>query len=186
MFAERLSVSLKKIRVHKKPYGYWKNSKNVKRELLEWVKKYGTPGKMPKYAELCNTGHAKLAYTISKLGGPQKVADLLNLKMQRRARGYWDNGQLEKEMKEYLVKVGTICFLLNLVVLAQQMNSAVYQIHIHVPCSFKRKFDHGPIALVVRCITSIDVDKITVLEATANLIIEASVTNKYCNGFGLV
>lgn len=100
--------------MHSRPYGYWKDSKNVKREILTWVKKYGTPGTMPKYSELCKTGNACLARTITKLGGPQKVADMLNLKVQRRARGYWDNGQLEREMIQYLVKVCGNLFCLKL------------------------------------------------------------------------
>lgn len=99
VFAERLSLPT--VRKRTKKYGYWSDFNNVKKEIKDWMSKYGEEGVMPKYGELCKTGHKNLARVISKHGGSREFIEKMGLEIQKGGKGFWENGRLETEMKKY-------------------------------------------------------------------------------------
>jgi len=76
----KLRAKRKRVKTHQKPFGYWNDFVNVKRELFAFISEHGTTGVMPTQNELQKAGHRVLALAINKHGGLMVVAKRLGLK----------------------------------------------------------------------------------------------------------
>jgi hypothetical protein len=80
--AQRLSLA-----TLQRPKGYWRDFRNVAREIRAFVATRGTPGVMPTAAELRNAGQAGLSAAIYEYHGDfHTVARRLNLATRRRRK----------------------------------------------------------------------------------------------------
>jgi len=74
------------------PDRYWDDEQTITRELLEFVRDYGTPGRMPTQAALGKAGRNDLAIAISRYGGGwTKTAGLLGLELSQMPKDHWTN-----------------------------------------------------------------------------------------------
>lgn len=84
------------------PYNYWKDLKNVKRELLPLVKKYG---RIPFDRELRKERKAPLIHGVYKYHGSfYEVAQKLHLKCMHKPKGFYTRENAIKEYKQLCVK----------------------------------------------------------------------------------
>ena len=75
-----------------KPDGYWNDAEAIERELLEFVRDYGTQDRMPTQASLMKAGRADLAIAITRHGGGwSKVAKELGLELTEMPKDFWND-----------------------------------------------------------------------------------------------
>eukprot|EP00276_Gloeochaete_wittrockiana_P002973 CAMPEP_0184656852 /NCGR_PEP_ID=MMETSP0308-20130426/16800_1 /TAXON_ID=38269 /ORGANISM="Gloeochaete witrockiana, Strain SAG 46.84" /LENGTH=703 /DNA_ID=CAMNT_0027094161 /DNA_START=444 /DNA_END=2555 /DNA_ORIENTATION=- len=95
----------------KKQPRYYSNFENLARELLEYVEQSSSPGVMPKYWALRDSGRNDLVKAIAYHGGFAPVAKKVGLEMTYQAKkpwGYWDNlSNLERELLAFIEEHGT-------------------------------------------------------------------------------
>lgn len=93
----------------RKPEGYWKDFKNLEREILALNVFRGQIGIMPKAAELKQLGRGDLMKAISTHhGGYQSVAERMKLDYRKKRHRYWyDFANLETELKAFIEQHGT-------------------------------------------------------------------------------
>jgi len=73
-----------------KPDGYWDDEQTIARELLEFVRDHGTPGRMPTQAALAKAGRTDLTNAITRrAGGWKTVAQRLGLKLTEMPKDFW-------------------------------------------------------------------------------------------------
>jgi hypothetical protein len=90
------------LKISTKPKGYWEDFANVERELRMFIASHDREGIMPLKDELADAGLGTLAQVISeRFGGYHTVAKRLDLWVQTKPKGYWDN--LENVRTEILV-----------------------------------------------------------------------------------
>jgi transposase len=86
-----------------KPFGYWEDFENLKRELENVIEELG---RFPSQAELNRMGRSSIYYAICKHGGAQRVAERLGYKLGYRPPGYWTLENLKKELEPIVEKLG--------------------------------------------------------------------------------
>ncbi|MBD1926932.1 hypothetical protein H6F74_11825 [Trichocoleus sp. FACHB-90] len=94
-----------------KPFGYWDDFANVKREIVTFTQNVGTLGVMPTKQELTNAGRSDLASVIHKHGGYLEVAKRLGLNLcyRRKLVGYWEDfSNMECEIFSFIQESGTV------------------------------------------------------------------------------
>jgi septum formation topological specificity factor MinE len=103
--AERLGL----VYAHKR-HGYWEDFTNIKREVLAFIKEYGTSGMMPTQSELKKGGRSDLASAIQKRhSGYQSVAEQMGLTYAKKRNGYWnDFANVERELLSFIAEYGTV------------------------------------------------------------------------------
>ncbi|OHB73459.1 MAG: hypothetical protein A2V70_06825 [Planctomycetes bacterium RBG_13_63_9] len=91
-----------------KPKGYWKDFRNLKREILAFVSESAEPGRMPTMRELKHAGHASLVSAIHQYHGSLfEVAQRLDLSVPQRPIGYWkDFGNVRQELLAFVAEHG--------------------------------------------------------------------------------
>jgi hypothetical protein len=86
--AERLGLASRA----PKPDGYWEDKGVIVRELLDFVRDHGTPGRMPTQAELAQAGRNDLSLAISRHGGGwSRVAEELGLGLAQVSKDHWSD-----------------------------------------------------------------------------------------------
>ncbi|XP_077248836.1 polyketide cyclase/dehydrase/lipid transporter isoform X2 [Tasmannia lanceolata] len=77
----------------------------LKAELLRFISKYGQEGFMPMRKQLRLHGRVDIEKAITRMGGFQQIASLMNLSLaykHRKPKGYWDNLEnLEDEISRF-------------------------------------------------------------------------------------
>jgi len=93
----------------RKPEGYWKDFKNLEREILALNVFRGQIGIMPKAAELKQLGRCDLMKAISTHhGGYQSVAERMKLDYRKKRHRYWyDFANVESSVKAFIEQQGT-------------------------------------------------------------------------------
>lgn len=85
-----------------KPDGYWEDTGVIARELLDFVRDRGTPGRMPTQSELAQAGRSDLSLAIFRHGGGwPRVAEELNLELAQVPKDHWSD--VENVRKAILV-----------------------------------------------------------------------------------
>ncbi len=91
------------------PNGYWNNFSNLERELFDFIKEYGTPGRMPTKPELLKAGRGDIQCAISTYyGGFHAVANRLGLTYEKKRSGHWKEfTNIERAIHTFIEKQGT-------------------------------------------------------------------------------
>jgi hypothetical protein len=119
-----------------KPSGFWKDVENVKREIEAFNLEQGSPGVIPKEAELKSNGRGSLANAIHQHGGFKQFALKHGYLTGRKPNGYYKSFEvLEAELLRWVDKSGTP----GLMPTAQQLKDASPPRHDLV----KAISDHG-------------------------------------------
>lgn len=94
--------------ITRKPKGYWKDFRNVEREILAFIAEQGTPGTIPTATELRHAGHGSLASAICEYHGDfHEVAQRLGLSSRYRPKGYWrDFGNVRRAVLAFVTQNG--------------------------------------------------------------------------------
>jgi len=92
-------------RSENKPHGYWKDEKNIKKELEEIIEEFG--GRFPSNKEIKRRNSTLLVAINRELGGIRKVRSEYGAKNKRRVDNYWkDIENVKKELQPIIDELG--------------------------------------------------------------------------------
>ena len=92
----------------KRQSGYWQDPNNFERELFDFIKEYGTPGRMPTKPELLKAGRGDIQCAISTYyGGFHTVANRWGLTYEKKRSGHWKEfTNIERAIHTFIEKQG--------------------------------------------------------------------------------
>ena len=103
--AKRLKLKLTHTR---KPTAYWDDINNLGRELATFNEEHGTPGVMPTQQTLIQARRTDIVNAFRKHGGFAGVAEQLGLLYDKKQYDYWNDTNLERELREFSGEQGKL------------------------------------------------------------------------------